>query len=191
MQTVEFAKWLREKVDWSRYVSLVKHVDKDLNARKLRFDKSDLFERSLEVFSNRELIYVDYEGVDHWGPDGITVEMKYTDGALFTRVRKDKKEYVSDLQLMNTRGSSAGRTLPDTYAQFLLICDRDAVAVIAKEDLLPYVVDAGDGLKTSKLPSDLVQYVFTPGEFVAQDIAESVSYKQAKLDMQTDYLQKF
>ena len=125
------------------------------------------------------------------GPNGMMIEMKYTEGCLFTRKTKKKKKFVSDLQLMNSRGSSAGRTLPSSYADFLLICDSDSAALIAKEDLIPYVVDAGDGLKTSKLPSNLVQYVFAPGQYKPQDLAESVSYKDAKMKMQRDFLAQF
>jgi hypothetical protein len=125
------------------------------------------------------------------GPNGMMIEMKYTEGSLFTRKTKKKKKFVSDLQLMNSRGSSAGRTLPPGYADFLLICDLDSVALIAKEDLIPYVVDAGDGLKTSKLPTNLIQYVFVPGQYKPLDLAESVSYKDAKMKMQREFLAKF
>ena len=191
MQTVDLAIWLQHNVDWNKYVSLVRTIGDELNERKLRFDKSDLLERSLELFSNGDLVYVNLEGVDHIGPKGCMIEMKFTEGSLFTRKTKKKKEHVSDLQLMNSRGSSAGRTLPSSYADFLLIADVDSVAVIAKEDLLPYVVDAGDGLKTSKLPSNLVQYVFVPGQYKSQDLAESVSYKDAKMKMQREFLAQF
>ena len=191
MQTVELRNWLRDHVDWTKYVSLVNAIGDELNERKLRFDKSDLFERALERFSNNELEYVNKEGVDHIGPEGVTIEMKYTDGSLYTKKRKKPKIYVSDLQLLNTRGSSEGRTLPDTYAQFLLICDREAASVIAKEDLLPYVVDAGDGLKTELLPAKLTQNIFAPGDFTPQHIVEAKSYKQSKLDMQIAFLDQF
>ena len=191
MQTVDLAVWLQNNVDWNKYVTLVKTIGDELNERKLRFDKSDLLERSLELFSDGDLVYVNLEGVDHIGPEACTIEMKYTEGALFTRKTKKQKNFVSDLQLMNSRGSSAGRTLPAGYADFLLICDSDSVAVIAKQDLLPYVIDAGDGLKTSKLPSNLIQYVFVPGQYKPQDLAESVSYKDAKMKMQRDFLAKF
>jgi len=191
MKTVDLAVWLQQNIDWNKYVSLVRTIGNELNERKLRFDKSDLLERSLELFSNGELVYVNLEGVDHIGPEGTMIEMKFTEGSLFTRKTKKQKKHVSDLQLMNSRGSSAGRTLPSSYADFLLIADVDSVAVIAKEDLIPYVVDAGDGLKTSKLPSNLVQYVFAPGQYKPQDLAESVSYKDAKMKMQRDFLAQF
>jgi hypothetical protein len=191
MQTVDLAIWLRENIDWHKYTTLVKTIGDELNERKLRFDKSDLLERSLELFSNNEMIYVNLEGVDHIGPEASTIEMKYTEGSLFTRKKKQKKKNVSDLQLMNSRGSSAGRTLPPGYADFLLICDTDSAAVIAKQDLINFVVDAGDGLKTSKLPSHMVQYVFVPGEYKPQDLVESKSYKDAKKKMQQDFLAQF
>jgi len=191
MQTVDLANWLANNVDWNKYVTLVFQIGDELNERKLRFDKSDLLERSLELFSDQNLQYVNKEGVDHIGPDGVTIEMKFTEGCLFTRKTKKKRDYVADLQLMNSRGSSAGRALPDTYADFLLICDTDSAAVIAKKDLIPYVIDAGDGLKTNKLPSNMIQYVFAPGQYKPQNIAESISYKQAKLDMQNAFLSQF
>jgi hypothetical protein len=191
MQTVELANWLSNNVDWNKYVTLVEAIGDELNERKLRFDKSDLLERSLELFSDQDLQYVNQEGVDHIGPFGITIEMKYTEGCLFTNKKKLPRKHVADLQLMNSRGSSAGRTLPENYAQFLLICDKDAVAIISKEDLIPYVVDAGDGLKTSKLPSEKVLYVFRPGEYKPLDLAESVSYKDAKMKMQQAFLAQF
>lgn len=191
MQTVDLAIWLRNNVDWNKYVTLVHTIGDELNERKLRFDKSDLLERSLDLFSDGNLVYVNLEGVDHIGPNGMMIEMKYTEGSLFTRKTKKQKKYVSDLQLMNSRGSSAGRSLPPGYADFLLICDTESVALIAKNDLIPFVIDAGDGLKTSKLPSNMVQYVFVPGEYKPLHLAESVSYKDAKMKMQRDFLAQF
>jgi len=191
MNTKELAHWLRWNVDWNKFVTLVDQVGDELNERKLRFDKSDLFEKALELFSNQDLRYVNEEGVDHIGPNGITIEMKYTDGSLFTSKKKQPRKHVAELQLMNSRGSSEGRTLPESYAEFLLICDKDAVAIISKTDLLPYVIDAGDGLKTSKLPSSAVEYVFKPGEYSPLELEESYSYLQAKMDMQNQFLAKF
>jgi len=191
LQTVDLAIWLRNNVDWNKYVTLVHTIGDELNERKLRFDKSDLLERSLDLFSDGNLVYVNLEGVDHIGPNGMMIEMKYTEGSLFTRKTKKQKKYVSDLQLMNSRGSSAGRSLPPGYADFLLICDTESVALIAKNDLIPFVIDAGDGLKTSKLPSNMVQYVFVPGEYKPLHLAESVSYKDAKMKMQRDFLAQF
>jgi hypothetical protein len=191
VQTVDLKNWLSNNVDWNKYVTLVDQIGDELNERKLRFDKSDLFEKALELFSNQNLQYVNQEGVDHIGPNGITIEMKYSDGCLFTRKKKQPKKHVSDLQLMNSRGSSEGRTLPESYAQFLLICDKDSVAIISKTDLIPYVVDAGDGLKTSKLPSEKVEYVFKPGEYKPVKLEESRSYLQAKMNMQQAFLSQF
>lgn len=191
MNTKELAHWLRWNVDWNKFVTLVDQVGDELNERKLRFDKSDLLEKALELFSNQDLRYVNEEGVDHIGPNGITIEMKYTDGSLFTSKKKQPRKHVAELQLMNSRGSSEGRTLPESYAEFLLICDKDAVAIISKTDLLPYVIDAGDGLKTSKLPSSAVEYVFKPGEYSPLELEESYSYLQAKMDMQNQFLAKF
>lgn len=191
MNTVELSNWLNTTVDWGKYLTLVETVGDELNERKLRFDKSDLFERSLEMFSDGKLQYVNKEGVDHIGPDGITIEMKYGAGSLFTSKTKRPKKHVADLQLMNSRGSSYGRTLPDSYADYLLVCDKEAVGIISKIDLLPFVTDAGDGLKTSKMPSSMITYVFKPGDFTVGFSCPNYSYSKAKMDMQTEYLSLF
>lgn len=190
MQTEQLVDWLKLNVDWTRYCKLVDAIGNELNERKLRFDKSDLFERSLEVFSNGAMRYVNREGVDHEITNGPTVEMKFTDGALFTQKGKLKK-HIADLQLMNSRGSSAGRELPENYADFLLICDSRSAAVVDKQTLKQYVVDAGDGLKTSKMPPNAVQFVFTPADVQFDKLNEIYSYRQAKEQMQLDYLSKF
>tara|TARA_A200000159_G_C7138877_1_gene262193 strand:+ start:43 stop:618 length:576 start_codon:yes stop_codon:yes gene_type:complete len=191
MNTVDLVTWFQQNIDWNKYVTLVDTIGDELDERKLRFDKSDLLERSLELFSNNELVYVNLEGVDHIGPEASTIEMKYSKGSLFTLKTKKKKKHVSDLQLMNSRGSSAGRTLPAGYADYLLICDIDSAALIHKQELINFVVDAGDGLKTSKMPSHMVQYIFVPGQYKPQHLAESISYKKAKLDMQKRFLSQF
>ena len=52
MDTKDITSWLRSNVDWNRFCTLVNEIGTELNERKLRFDKSDLFEKSLEKFSN-------------------------------------------------------------------------------------------------------------------------------------------
>ena len=63
MNTVDLVTWFQQNVDWNKYVTLVDTIGDELDERKLRFDKSDLLERSLELFSNNELVYVNLEGV--------------------------------------------------------------------------------------------------------------------------------
>jgi|TARA_B100000941_G_scaffold229689_1_gene172067 hypothetical protein len=190
MDTNEITHWLRSNVDWNRFCTLVNNIGTELNERKLRFDKSDLFEKSLEKFSNGLMRYVNQEGVDHILPDGTTVEMKYTQDSLFTTKTQKQKEYVADLQLMNSRGGSEGRTLPETYAQYLLICDNNAIAVAPTEMLEPYLENAGDGIKTKKLPISVIQYVATPKEIKINSV-NAPSYKEAKYQMQQDFLNNF
>ena len=74
MNTVDLVTWFQQNVDWNKYVTLVDTIGDELDERKLRFDKSDLLERSLELFSNNELVYVNLEGVDHIGPEASTIE---------------------------------------------------------------------------------------------------------------------
>ena len=64
MQTVDLAIWLRENIDWNKYTTLVKTIGDELNERKLRFDKSDLLERSLELFSNNDCLLYTSDAAD-------------------------------------------------------------------------------------------------------------------------------
>ena len=182
MDTKDITSWLRSNVDWNRFCTLVNEIGTELNERKLRFDKSDLFEKSLEKFSNGLMKYVNQEGVDHILPDGTTVEMKYTQDCLFTTKTQKQKDFVSDLQLMNSRGGSEGRTLPETYAQYLLICDNNAIAVVPTNLLEPYLENAGDGIKTKKLPINVIQYVATPKDIKINSI-NSVLCKRMRTNL--------
>ena len=190
MNTKDITSWLQSNVDWNRFCTLVNNIGTELNERKLRFDKSDLFEKSLEKFSNGLMKYVNQEGVDHILPAGTTVEMKYTQDCLFTTKTQKQKQFVSDLQLMNSRGGSEGRTLPENYAQYLLICDNNSIAVVATELLEPYLENAGDGIKTKRLPISVIQYVAKPDDIKINSV-NAPSYKATKVQMQEDFLMHF
>lgn len=56
---------LREDVDWDKFFRIVEHTGDDLNSRKDRFDKSDIFELSLQRCSSGNVVWVDKIGWDH------------------------------------------------------------------------------------------------------------------------------
>jgi hypothetical protein len=57
---------LKERVNWDSFFSLVEMVGADLDDRKSRFDKSDLFEQALKEHTYDDSIqWVDEIGWDH------------------------------------------------------------------------------------------------------------------------------
>ena len=65
MNTKQYAEDLRNSLNYSRYSKLICSLGDQLNERKNRFDKADIIEQSLEVYSNGRLKWVDDIGVDH------------------------------------------------------------------------------------------------------------------------------
>jgi len=56
---------LKDSVDWDKYFTIVEAIGATLNDRKGRFDKSDIFEKSLEECSQGDITWVDEIGWDH------------------------------------------------------------------------------------------------------------------------------
>ena len=65
MNTKEYANDLRSAINFKDYSSLVFNLGTQLNSPKDRFDKSDIIEQSIEVYSDNRLKYVDLVGRDH------------------------------------------------------------------------------------------------------------------------------
>lgn len=148
---------LGEKVDWEGFFSMVNDLGSQLNERQLRFLKARLIESAIARMSNGAIQWVDKIGQDHQFED-CRIETKFCTNSLTTNSGSLKKGRVtSEIKLTNTLGSSDGRSLPDTF-DYLLIVDTDAVAVVSREALLPYVTSAGDGLK-AKIPFEHLDFV--------------------------------
>ena len=56
---------MKSDVNWDMFFTIVRNIGDDLNGRKDRFDKSDLFEYSLEECSQKCVKWVDEIGWDH------------------------------------------------------------------------------------------------------------------------------
>lgn len=152
---------LGNKVDWEAFFSMVHDLGSQLNERQLRFLKARLIESAIARMSKGTIEWVDQIGQDHQFED-CRIETKFCTNSLTTAKGDLKKGRItSEIKLTNTLGSSDGRSLPDTF-DYLLIVDTDAVAVVSREELLPFVTSAGDGLK-AKIPFDLLSFVaFVP-----------------------------
>ena len=65
MKTDTYAKELRSIFNRNAYSTLIAQVGDQLNDRKDRFDKSDIIEQAVAVYSDDRLAWVDLIGRDH------------------------------------------------------------------------------------------------------------------------------
>ena len=148
---------LGEVVNWEAFFSMVNDLGSQLNERQLRFLKARLIESAISRMSHGKVEWVDNIGQDHQFED-VRIETKFCTNSLTTgKGALKKSKMTSEIKLTNTLGSSDGRSLPDTF-DYLLIVDTDAVAVVSREELLPFVTSAGDGLK-AKIPFEKLDWV--------------------------------
>lgn len=188
--TEEYAADLAESLDKERYATLVQSVGDQLNGRKDRFDKSDVIERCLEVYTEGRLKWVDDKGRDFVDTKlGLDIEFKYEENALFTEVRKNARD--PNLRLINNLGEK-NQIDPDELADFFVVGGQDSMGVISKETIL-------DDNRPSKLKfdADVVMGDFYFEDIVIlfrpSDIGEietvDVDYKKRKMEMQMELIE--
>ena len=168
MNTDTYAKELRGIFNRNAYSTLIAQVGTQLNDRKDRFDKSDIIEQAVAVYSNDRLAWVDLIGRDHVDTKtGFDLEFKYVSNGLFTKVQKLPKEFVT-VKLKNSLGVHKGTTI-DHPADFYMIGQQDAIAIISCK--LSFIFDFND-----------VDY--------GKELIET-DYKQIKMDAQRTLIETF
>jgi len=178
--TEEFAKSLKTSIDGGRYATLISSLGKTLNSRKDRFDKSDIIEQSLEVYSDNRLIWVDDVGRDHYDSiTGYDIEFKYQGNLLFTK--SGKKRNIVKVKLKNSLGKHKGIAISDP-ADFYMFGQENAIAIISWEEIKQYLVAVPDGIE-AHVPHDSLKFVFLPHE-VTVSINNQIDYKQLKAEAQ-------
>jgi hypothetical protein len=194
----QVAEWMREKVKWDLYFTMIQHVGGELNSRKLRFDKSDLFEQAIDRFSGGEIRWADQTGYDHViTSSGVKLEMKYSTGCLYgTRDGRrgfgKKRPFVGGLRLTNTLGGGSSRTSNRTY-DYLLISDVRAIALVSYEKIKDYIIANDDSMQlpNNKLASTSIEYICTPADWDLVHFEQPDSYAKQKRQMQAGYLNAF
>ena len=180
MNTQAYAQDLKLSIDANRYTKLIVSLGPQLNDRKDRFDKADIIEQSLEVYSNDRLTWVDDIGRDHYdNVTGFDLEFKYMSNGLFTKTGKPKA--VVKVKLKNSLGTNKGTTI-ENPADYYLLGQENAIAIISSEDVKPFLVSVPDGIE-AHIPFEQLQFVFRPEDVVVDTLVE-VSYKQEKRAMQ-------
>lgn len=189
MTTESYAEYINQNFDAVRYASLVSSLGNQLNDRKDRFDKSDIIEQSFEVYSDNKFQWVDDIGRDHRdNVNGFDLEFKYMQNGLFTAKGNPKK--VITVKVKNSLGVHKGTHI-DNPADFYVLAQQDAMAIMSFAELEPYLVAVPDGIE-AKIPFDALTFVFEPTD-VANDIAlnEQINYKQIKAEAQRKLINSF
>ena len=168
------AKHLKKNINWQRFVNLAASLGNQLNDAQWRFFKAIVFENSMEAYSDGSVKYVGDEGCDLLvtiGKKVHRVEMKYTEHALYTAKGKKARDFCQSVTLMNSKGTNTHKDLPPNYADFVLVVGCRAAALVDKPTLKAYCNFNGDSISTNKMPTSVMNFVFTP-----QDV--SVATKQ-------------
>lgn len=179
----DYAKDLNNSIDFSRYIGLVEYIGTSLNAPKDRFDKADIIEGSLEVYSNDRLKWIDEEGRDHLDTEnGNHIEFKYLTDGLYTKKSGNLKPFTSSYKIKNSLGKNKGVTL-ENNADYYILAQQDAMAIIDYENIKKYLRATGDGIE-AKIPSDSLTFIFPKTNKDGKNNSVRVNYKEEKRKMQ-------
>lgn len=182
-RTIEYGDRILSILDTSRYFRLVNSLGSQLNDRKSRFDKSDIIEQSLDVYSNGTLKWVDDIGFDLVDTEkNIKIEVKYEDKGLHTDTGNTKK--IIKYKIKNTLKELTNSTLSDP-ADYYLFLDRKGIGLISYKDMEPYlhVTKSGDGIEC-KIPIENVHIVARDATVKGGNSDSAVNYKQEKNNLQ-------
>ena len=177
----EYALSLSKSLNKNAYATLVNSLGDLLNDRKDRFDKSDIIEQSLEIYSNRRLKWVDEIGRDHIDLEtGFHLEFKYRANVLFTTKGKQPKKIVK-VKLKNSLGANKGVTISKP-ADFYMIGQQDAIAIISFKEVEPFLVSVADGIE-AHIPFETLTFMFKPTDITVTKTV-TLDYKQIKAEAQ-------
>ena len=190
MDTVTYAEELRSIFNRNAYSTLISEMGTQLNDRKDRFDKSDIIEQAVAVYSGDRLTWVDLIGRDHVDSvTGFDLEFKYVSDGLFTKVQKLPKKIVN-VKLKNNLGSHKGITV-DHPADYYMIGQQDAIAIISWEDIKNYLVAVPDGIE-ARIPFDKLSFIFDCNDIdYSDEIDTELNYKKIKMEAQRTLIETF
>jgi hypothetical protein len=188
--TERYASELAESIDKQRYATLVQSVGDQLNGRKDRFDKSDIIERCLEVYSDGRLQWVDDVKRDFVDTVlGWDIEFKYEQNVLFTNVRQNPRN--PNLRLINNLGEKT-QIDPEELADFFVVGQQDSMGVISKRTILdddsPSELDFDADAVIGDFYFEDIEIVFRPEE-IGEIRTVDVDYKRRKMEMQMDLIE--
>jgi hypothetical protein len=161
---IDVSDFFKAKMDFPRFARLTKALGNQTNDAQLRFLKAMIFEQSIEEYSNGDIKYVGEEGCDLIIPSiDARVEMKYTEGALYTSSRKKLREETGGIKLMNSMGTNTHKVLPAGYADFLIFIGNQGAILFDKPTLAAHLTPGGDGI-SANIPTSKGIILATPKE---------------------------
>ena len=183
--TITMASRYREIVDWKRWFHLVFQLGDQCNGRKDRFDKADIFEQAIEIYSDGKLRWVDGIGRDHHDVEmNLDIEFKFAKFSMFTSKGKPKKKIK--MKIKNSLGKTQTTEIDDP-ADYYMFAQENAVAIISYAEMLPYLKITGDGLET-QIPHEAMTYIITPQSLQHETVKDCMDYKARKRAMQREFI---
>lgn len=175
-----YAKSLRADMNPNVHASVVHSLEGELDDHKSRFDKSDIIEAGIERATGGRLEWVDEIGRDHYDTkQDVHVEVKFRKELLFTHATN--KQRTPSVKLKNSQGTNT--TELKLQADFYVLVQKDAMAVISREGIEPYCKHQGDGDKAENIAIEDLSYIFTPDD-VMNVVNVDVNYKELKREAQ-------
>ena len=190
--TQEVANFFSKMVNWNYFYSAVDTLGDSLNSPKNRFDKSDILELAIEVFSDRAIEHINQTGRDFYIPLlGLNCEMKYDNDLLFDRSGRVRR--TNTLTLVNTMGNHKRDKLPENYSPFLLAVGLRGCAIVNRPTLEKFLDTESDSgqIKAKNVPSSEFVFVRTPDQLSARRKIANVDYSAEKLNLQRIFLNNF
>ena len=170
----QVADFIKSNVDWARFARLTRALGDQANNAQIRFLKATIFEIGIEQYSNGKIKYIGEDGCDHViaEPDlDARIEMKYTEGAVYTPSKKQLRKSTGGIKLMNSMGTNTHKVLPSTYADFLLFVGNQGAMLFDRATIAAHITPGGDGI-TANIPTKDGIIIATPKEMDAGDQLE-------------------
>jgi len=189
MKTSTYALELRGIFNRNAYSTLLAEMGTQLNDRKDRFDKSDIIEQAVAVYSSNRLEWVDLIGRDHTDTKtGFDLEFKYVSNGLFTKVQKLPKQTVV-VKLKNSLGAHKGTNVSNP-ADYYMIGQQDSIAIISWNDIKDYLVAVPDGIE-ARIPFNALSFIFDASDIDYKENKIDCNYKEIKMMAQKKLIETF
>jgi hypothetical protein len=169
-----------KNLNYNKFFDTVSSVGYELNSRKDRFIKSDVFELALAIISRGEIEWVDQIGYDHFlRLSNKTMEMKTQAGCLFTKKGNTKKR-TAKIKLTNTLKKSMKATMEET-ADYLLLADTGpgsyGLAIVPYKIAVEKAERVADGFLVQFEAEDL-EYIFKPSMYIPGKSIKKMNLKE-------------
>lgn len=157
MDTATYADILSDVINEQIYSAGAKSVAKELNDLIYRPIKGHIIEKLVEMASNGRLEAVNQIGYDHIDKKrGFKVEFKFASYSMISERGKPVK--TTRIRIKNSRGTNKGINI-ENPADFYLIGQEDAMAIISWKDLMPCLEPVGDGIDAI-IPHSKLIFIF-------------------------------